>query len=317
MNKDIWEDQFEFNEKFFSDNGLDLKNLSMKEKVHWAKEFFFHTNKEMTDIINCFPKWRMHYQSDEEENEVVFSNLVEEYIDTFKYFMGLGQILGISYEDILKGYEDKTEVVKQKYEQNKKFLEFSKTPVVVFDIDGVINNYPNCFLDWVKKEDTKYDFSSVNSLKKSLNLKEYEELKTKYRLSGAKREQPINKDTVEYMKSLKDLGEKIVLFTNRPVSKFKQIYTDTLYWLKTNDIPFDAIYWSDYEKKEDIYKHNLKIKFIVEDNLENTKNFNRQGHLVFLINTEYNKEEYYNSKLFRVSKISDIHYIYERMFLNE
>jgi dimeric dUTPase (all-alpha-NTP-PPase superfamily) len=301
MNKKIWSSQFEFNEEFFRDQKLDIHNLSLQDKIHWAKEFCFHVNKELADLINCLPHWKMHYKVSEKEDTIVTSNLIEEYIDVLKYFMGLGQLLGISYEDLIKGYNDKTEVVKQKYEQNKKFQSLLHKKVVIFDIDGVINNFPDCFLDWVNKKGKR--FKSVEQMKELLDLKTYQELKVEYRLSGEKRHQPVNKETLKLLNLLKLQGETIILFTNRPVSKFKVIYTDTLYWLRKNNIPFDAIYWSDFQRKEDIYKLRFKIKYIVEDNLDNAKNFNHEGHLVFLLEKSYNQDGLYaNDKLIRIKK---------------
>jgi hypothetical protein len=306
MNKEIWLDQLKFNKTLFKDYGLDVESLSSKEKIKWAKEFFFHINKELADLINCLPNWKMHYRNDEGETEIISSNLVEEYVDVFKYFMGLGQVLGISLDDVLKGYKNKTEVIKQKYKQNKKFDQLREKEVVLFDIDGVINNYPECYIDWLKKE-KNLDFKSIEEMKDKLDLKSYENLKSEYRLSGAKRSQPVIKETVELMKTLKNQGETIILFTNRPVSKYRIIYSDTLHWLKTNHIPFDAIYWSDYHQKEDIYKLKFKIKFIVEDNLDNAKNFVHENHLVFLIQKNYNKDKFYkNNKLIRIKNPLDV-----------
>ena len=307
MNKNIWDSQFEFNEQFFKDQNLDLNNLSLEEKIRWSKEFCFHINKEMSDLINCLPHWKMHYKNDERENdEIVRSNLVEEYVDVLKYFMGLGQLLGLTFEDVSEGYFDKTEVVKQKYEQNKKFESLLNKEIIIFDIDGVINNYPECFLDWVY-EQINVRFSSIENMKKQLDLKTYQELKVSYRLSGEKRTQLIKQETLDLMNILKDNGETIILFTNRPVMKYKVIYTDTLYWLNSNKIPFEAIYWSDFQRKNDIYKLRFKIKFIVEDNLDNAKNFNHEGHLVFLLENSYNQDSNYtHENLVRVKSPMEI-----------
>jgi hypothetical protein len=300
MNEKIWKDQKSFNVQFFKDLKLDLDKLSAKEKIHWSKEFFFHISKELTDLVNCLPHWKMHYRNDEQDAELIPSNMIEEYIDVLKYIMGLGQVLGISYDDIVVGYTEKTEVVKQRYQQNIEFKRLSGKKVVVFDIDGVINDYPDCFLDWVFRKKRK-SFSTLEKLKSTYDIKTYEKLKTEYRLSGEKRIQPINRETLQLMQTLKQKGEKIILFTNRPVSKYKVINSDTLCWLKTNKIPFDAIYWSDYEKKEDINKLKFDIKFIVEDNLDNAKNFNHEGHLVYLLDKDYNRDKTYkHKKLIRI-----------------
>lgn len=297
MNKYIWEDQFKFNKRLFKDYNLDINSLSVKEKTKWVKDFYLHINKELINIVECIPNWKMHYINNENESEIISSNLIEEYVDVFKYFMGLGQVLGISLDDIIKGYKNKTEVVRQKYLQNKKVYKLREKEVILFDIDGVINNYPTCYLDWVRNQ-KGLDFKSMEEIKSKIDLKTYEQFKQEYRLSGEKRSQPINKDTVKLMTTLKNQGETIILFTNRPVTKYKIIYSDTLFWLKKNKIPFAAIYWSDFNQKNDIYKLKLKIKFIVEDDLNNAKNFNHEGYKVFLLNNIDNQDKTYKNKLF-------------------
>lgn len=287
MNSDIWNDQKKFNSQFFSDQSLDIDNLSVSEKVEWAKEFYFHINKELSDLIDCLPHWKMHYKNEEIKSNLIKSNLKEEYIDSFKYFMGLGQILGIDLEDIETVYWAKTEVVNQKYNQNKIFESLKDHEIVVFDVDGVINTYPHCYLDWVS-ETYGLTYKTMKDIKSDLDIETYERIKEHYRLSGEKAHQPVNWDTVYTMKTLKDQGETIVLYTARPASRYKRIYSDTLKWLKANNIPFDAIYWTDFQK-EDFYKLGLHVKFIVEDDIRNTKFFSGEGYKVYLINYDHNQ----------------------------
>lgn len=295
MNKKIWNDQKQFNEKFFKNINLSLDDLSLKEKVKWSKEFYFHINKEMTDLIDCLPQWKMHYLNNEKDETLIKSNLKEEYIDAFKYFMGLGQLLGINYDDIITVYKAKSEVVQQRYHQNNIINELKNKEVIVFDIDGVINNYPTCYLDWIYKE-TNIKYSDMIDIKEKLDIKTYEDLKEKYRLSGVKANQPINKDTVKLMNQLKVAGNTIILYTTRPVNRYKRINSDTLKWLKKNKVPFDAIYWTDFQK-EDFYKLGLNIKFIVEDDINNAKLFSAEGYRVYLIN--YNHNQGYNHELIK------------------
>ena len=303
--KNIWEDQFEFNKKFFEDMGLDVTKLSSDDKIKWSKEFILHIGQELHDLINCFPNWKMHYRNKEMDDHFIKSNIKEEYIDAFKYFMGLGQVLGINFSSVEDVYKAKTEVVKQKYEQNRQILELKNHEVIVFDIDGVINTYPECTLEWMNK---KYgmSYSSIEELKSSIGIEKYEEYKEAYRLSGDKRFQPVNQDTVDSINKLKLKGYKIVLYTVRPVSKYKRIYHDTLYWLNNSGIKFDAIYWSDYSK-EDFYKLGLKIKFVVDDTLANAKLFAKEGFKVYLLDKYYNRDV--DDSLYsyeRINKVSDI-----------
>ena len=301
--EDIWKDQRNFNKEFFSDMGLNLDNLTIEQKVEWSKEFFFHINKELVDLINCLPQWEMHYKNREIKFDLIESNLKEEYIDAFKYFMGLGQVLDISYKDLVKVYEEKTGVVRQKYEQNKRINDLRKHDILFFDIDGVLNNYPNYYLEWVYNK-TGIKYKDMDDIKNKLDIKQYENIKEKYRLSGAKRKEPINKDAVYVLKKLHDKNEKIVLYTARPVSRYKRIYSDTLAWLIKNKVVFDAIYWTDFNK-EDFYKLNFNIKYIVEDDIRNAMLFSHEGYKVYLINKAHNQN--YNHKLIiRVNNIKEI-----------
>jgi uncharacterized HAD superfamily protein len=285
--KNIWDEQLKFNKRFFSDRNIDIENLSTKEKIHWAKEFYFHINKELTDLIDCLPHWKMHYPNEELNEHLISSNLYEEFIDSFKYLMGLAQALGIRWEDVEEVFKSKSEVVEQKYKQNKAFEELRNKEVVVFDIDGVINTYPQCFLEWVDQK-YKKKHSTLEGMKRKIGIEQYEHFKEQYRLSGDKANQPVNNKMVSFMRFLKEKKETIVLYTTRPVNRYKRIYSDTLKWLRKRKIPFDAIYWTDYQK-EDFYKLGLKIKYIVEDTYENSLLFSREGHKVYLVDSYYNK----------------------------
>lgn len=302
MNKGIWDDQLEFEKLFFKNHELDVEDLSIEEKIKWTKEFILHAVKELSDLLDCLPRWKMHYSHD--DKDLIKSNLKEEYIDVLKYLMGLGQVLGIKYEDIISVYWAKSEVVKQKYEQDLKIQALRDKEVVIFDIDGVINYYPICYLNWIA-ETYNQTFHSMEEMKEKLDIETYEKYKEEYRLSGVKANQPVNDDTVETMKKLNSLRENIVLYTTRPVSKYKRIYSDTLKWLNKNRVPFDAIYWSDYQK-EDVYRLGFKIKYIVEDDVNNARFLNKEGYRVYLLNNNYNQGIAVPYSVTRIDNVSEI-----------
>jgi hypothetical protein len=91
MNKKIWNDQLEFNKLFFKDIGINLKKMSVEQRVEWTKEFYIHVNRELNDLLNCLPHWKMHYKNSP-DLELIDSNVKEEFIDVLKYLMGLGQV---------------------------------------------------------------------------------------------------------------------------------------------------------------------------------------------------------------------------------
>jgi len=284
MNK-LWDLQEKFTTKFFKDQKLLLKELSYNEQLKWTKEYAIHIHKELTDLVSCFPTWKMHYKN--VENNFIDSNMKEEFTDCLKYLLGLGQVLGLTYKDAEEAFINKTLVVEQKYEQDKiiDLYRKKKTKVVVFDIDGVINTYPDCFIDYIHKLGCAQ--TTIEQVKLQ-NEKFYADAKQSYRLSGYKRNLPVIEDTVKTINTLKKQGRTIVLYTVRPVLKYKRIFSDTLEWLKKNKINFDMIFWSDYNKR-DIYKLGLSIDFIVEDTLENTVTFNKAGYRVYLLDKYHNQ----------------------------
>lgn len=299
MNKEIWDNQLEFNKKFFKDNQLDLLSLSIEDKTKWVKEFVLNIEQELHSIVKCLPKWKMKNINDEYSQINIDPNYKEKFIDCFKYTLGLAQILGISYDEIIDEYYKKSEVVEQRYNQNKIIDSLKNTQVIVFDIDGVINNYPYCFIDWVNKTYND-DFKTFEKLKSSI---EYQFYKEQYRLSGAKANQPINIDTVETINKLYDKGEKIVLYTVRPVRKYKRIYYDTITWLKNNGIKYNAIFFSDYSK-EDFKNLGLNIKCFIDDDLNNVILFSKE-HKTFLLNNEFNQTDK-DYSFIRIEKVSEI-----------
>lgn len=301
LNLETWNNQLKFNEQYFKDNGLDLYNLD-SQKTFWIKEFVLHIEQELHDIIQCFPNWKMNNISDKTKIEVS-ENYKEEFIDTFKYLLGLAQIMGLSYDDIINEYNKKSFVVEQKYNQNKTFEQLKNKEVIVFDIDGIINYYPQCFVDYVNREFEK-NYCNIKQMKVE-SIEKYNEYKHLYRTSGEKRILKINEDTVQTINKLYE-NYNVVLYTVRPVNKYKNIYYDTIEWLKNNDVHYHAIFWSDYSK-EDFNKLGLKIKCFIDDTFENSILFANERYKSFLLNTVDNltkNEE--NSNLIRINKVSEI-----------
>lgn len=302
MNKKNWEDQLEYNRKFFADLEVDIDSLSTIERVQWLKEFQFHIVRELVSLADCYPYWTTHV-SEMPTLRVVESNVAEELVDVFKYTMCLAQVLGVSYRAFSKAYAEKTLVVNQRYAQQQSLQSLRGDEVVMFDIDGVLNTYPDCFISWsCKRRNIKC--KTHEQLRLILGLDDYQNVKEEYRLSGAKRRQPVNKDAIETIDELVRRGERIVLYTARPMRKYKRIYSDTLFWLRKNQIQFDAIFWSDLNK-EDVCQLGLKIKFAVDDASKSAETLNAAGIRVYLVDKYHNAD--YNHKLTtRVQKVSEI-----------
>jgi hypothetical protein len=251
----LYKDQAKFTEKVLG-RLIGHFPLNHSEKIQWTKEYLLCLIKECTEVLDVLD-WKHHYHDGRELN---LSNLGIECIDIQKYLWGLMTIWGFDYEQFETMYEIKSLEVEQKFFQNNilpKISEISK--VCVIDIDGVLCEYPSCFYDWVIQN------YSIDVLKHTRNPIEWEKYKNLYREMGGKRNIKPNLVAVDRLQEIKDSGYTIVLLTNRPVHKYKRIYSDTIYWLDKNKIPYDYILWAEDKKISTIFKGNIKVEFAVDD----------------------------------------------------
>jgi uncharacterized HAD superfamily protein len=137
---------------------------------------------------------------------------------------------------------------------------------VIVDIDGVLTDYPNCFLHWVKHVKNMY-FNSVKDMKKHLGIEEYEKIKMEYRSSHIKRTLDVNNGFINILNKLHADGFTIWILTTRP--NIEPVSTDTVFWLNNNKIPYDAVFFIK-DKKEFLQSssHN-NIMVLIDDELSN------------------------------------------------
>jgi hypothetical protein len=290
QNKDSFDKIFAiqnaFTKKYFESNNIDIDKLKDNEEllVKWNKEYVLSIVKETTDLLDKLD-WKMISQCTEQRQ--VSDNILEECIDIFKYLLGLMILNGFTKDEVVQRFMDKSSVVEAKYEQElaiRQVLKDKTRKIAFIDIDGVLANWPKCFIDFVnEKYNRKY--ASV----KEIDQKELIGFKLEYRTSGAKKTLELNEHAVELTKHLKEKGYFVILLTARPYKKIFRIYTDTLQWLKSNDIAFDGIIWN--ENKEDFIlryfsEHDF---FVIDDDLDNASKLVKNGCKVFLKN---NKDRY-------------------------
>ena len=135
--------------------------------------------------------------------------------------------------------------------------------IIMCDLDGCLNYYPDTFLQWVKSHYGIYK-EDIDSLKSLLTPKEYEELKHEYRTCGVKRTLAVRNGAADVLREIRELGKKIWIFTSRPT--FEPVKGDTEYWLKINGIIHDRlIFLGKDEIKESVAKLQEEIWFVIED----------------------------------------------------
>ena len=258
------ENQFKDQQKF-TERVIGSKfPLTKEERTQWTKEYLLCIVAECMEVLEQMD-WK-HHKS--EGKQIDLDNLGIEIIDIQKFIWGLSKIWDIDYDKFIDLYDLKTIEVESLWLQNHEIPKLSKQKdVCIIDIDGILNDYPYCFYNWVR--DTRGE-EVKDYINHPIN---YEKNKHYYRSSGAKQSIPIREDSKNALIELKNKGYTIVLLTNRPYRRYRRIYGDTIKWLNKNEIPYDYIFWTS-DKKILLAAEKLReIKFIVDDNLDICKDF--------------------------------------------
>lgn len=278
--------QLEFNERFFEDRGLDLRELSIEDRVMWSKDWILHLGRELHEILDE-TNWKMHQKTVE---SVVESNVLEEWIDSFKFLMGLAQLWGFGAHEIVREFGRKSSVVEYRYSMERRLesVRSSGVKVVGMDIDGVLNDYPACFLRWI--ESIGIDCTGgLKVLKEKMGVNRYRELKRAYRESGEKVNQMVKDGARELLTGLRSLGCAVVALSRRPYWRYHRIYADTLEWFDRNGMVVDAILFHP-KKHRKITNDFPNLVAMVEDDPNIARKVGAIGVPVALISREFNED---------------------------
>lgn len=297
--QEIFKTQQDFLRKVLQQkHNIDLDTISKEDRIHWTKEMILSSSKEIHELLDIL-QWKTHrYQSDHEMN---IDNFAEQAIDAFKYLLNVCILNGIDADQFTTKYSEKSKIVDIRFDQEKKLHESQNDTTekyVVFDIDGVINDYPLNVMKYMDVEDL--------NLYKKTHRSEYRMLKDKFETTGEERNNTVNPETKEVLQLLSQT-HKIILLTARPYEKISRLYYDTIFWLEQENIPYDYLFFS--EHKEDFLINNFnpeQIEFVVDDQIDNiNKLANTFQSFLF-----YNKNLYNSEDLLGVKKnVNVIHNI--------
>lgn len=280
--KEMFNIQKEFTAKFLKEKmNVDINNLTAEEKIYWSKEFILSGSKEMYEMLDEI-NWKQHRFLNQENN---IDNFIEEGIDAFKFLLNLFIINGCSADQFYDKFIDKSSVVDIRYKQESElqFIKQTTDKFVVFDIDGVLNDYPYNFLEFMN--DNGYNYYSLSEFRQS-NLHVYKGLKKQFRESGQERWCHPNPLAKQFLIDIKTKGYKIILLTARPYKKHSRLFTDTIFWLQQQGLVYDFIFFD--EKKEELLINTFRqdqIAFVVDDDIDNVnKLINHFEHVCLIHN---------------------------------
>ncbi|MES2590596.1 MAG: hypothetical protein V4608_01840 [Bacteroidota bacterium] len=173
---------------------------------------------------------------------------------------------------------------------------------ITIDIDGVLNNYPACWLDYIELQKNQ-KFNSIEEAKKTLGTDVYSEIKDSYRTSGYKSKLPVNPTAPNFTRLLKEKGYNIVVATSRPFHLYPGLEKLTFDWLKANNIIFDKL-----ERKNALLMTSYTLNCHIDDELDHVHQFLKEKINVFIIKRDdikYEGYEDYESLRF-VSNLNEV-----------
>ncbi len=158
--------------------------------------------------------------------------------------------------------------------------------ICALDIDGVLNYYPQPWLDFLN-DWLDEDFKDLNNAKESIPYQQYREIKWEYRESGIKSRLAVREGAVDLTHRLKDKGYTIIVLTARPFHNHKSLFKQTIDWLHHNHLKYDGLIFGE-NKQIEVLSKAPNLEFFIEDHRAYANQLARWGYKVFLVNNRYN-----------------------------
>jgi len=186
---------------------------------------------------------------------------------------------------------------------DKLWEELQKEKVCGIDLDGVLSDYPNCWMKFVNETRSK-NFNNLFEMKQTLSYWDYKELKQQYRNSGYKEFIAAKPYAKEFARILKENDYKIIILTARPFQEYKNLSKITTKWLEINNIEYDSVI-SGKDKYVKILLQFPNLRFMVEDHRSITNLVASWNYRVYLLNNEYNQGDIVQ-KVVRVNSLFEV-----------
>lgn len=282
----IWEDQADFNRNFFS------PPTDFKERSERTKELLLHLISECDELLRC-GVWKPHRREAKQENEAQVAN---ELTDILKYWISLCQVWGRSPEDVVRDYWRKSAVCRQRY--SEEFINNLEGDFAVVDIDGVLADYAEGLLRWVRTNypslqkncDNLPKGTWIDASTMGVSSEEWQEVKHQFRISGGKLYLPLYPGAQELLDFLSMTGLKVALLTSRPIDLYPNIYTDTLEWLQNHNLKFDYVWWH-RDKGESLVLKGVRsrVRVAIDDDRRYIDQFAEMGIPSIWVNQRHSR----------------------------
>ena len=269
----LWQEQLDFTHQVLKrTRGITLSDISLDESISLTKEYVLFLHQELSEVLDSL-SWKDHRQ----DTLGLFyrSNVLEEFIDLQKFLWGMMQIWGVSQDEFITGYQEKSYVVRQREQLEQNTL---SDKIVVVDLDGVLFAHDESFQEWLSTNRPQLIQS-----RKIDNALAWEQARMDYRLSRDKQEGKPILENIQALQRFKDQGWSIIIMTYRPKRVVKSLEYDTLLWLEQHEVPKDKVIWAAYEKYFYMRPEIINADIFIDDEWETCQMVSSLGKRVYNI----------------------------------
>lgn len=282
MFEDLWRRQLAFTSLALQtlDPKKPLDQLTEEDRRMLTHRYIEALHSELVEALNCIP-WKSHRYNQPAGTE----RLLEELIDVQKFLWGLMQVWGFSPGDVQRAFNTKSDIVERRFYQDHLLpSQLMNRNVAVVDIDGVVADWNNGFVNWVQENEPKLEPRAYD---KHVDPGLRQALKEKLYASGGMRGLPLMPGAIRAISKLQDAGYTIVWLTARPVSRHPRLEADTVAWLREHNLPTDYIYWSDMNKHLFIIEKLPMAAVLFDDEPEIVAHAMEFGVRAYLVNNNF------------------------------
>jgi hypothetical protein len=289
--RDLWQAQEDQQREL----GLDPTTLSQVERRRLADDLVLGLHEEVTDVGRLGAGYKRHILRSSSATRGAVAN---ECADILKLTLALAQLHGLTAEEVVQAFHDKTAAVSQR--ANAERLELTEAcRVLVVDIDDVICNLE----PWRAALGVKGEEQAAASLKLAIT----EEMKNTFYAGGRFREMEAIPGAADALARFRRAGGKVVLITARPQWQYKRLHADTVWWLARHQMQYDLLLFS-RNKVEAVYEHVRPAWpfAAVEDHPKNAEAYAEAGIPVYLFDQPYNRRVSASKLITRVASWAEI-----------
>lgn len=222
---------------------------SDKEKRFWNKQYLLGLVSEVDEVLREID-WKTHRKKPVLYNE---RNLALELADLTKFVFSLWQNNGFTLTQMLEYSIEKSKMVEAEYE-----MEFYEPPegwpIIIADVDGTLADYRLGLIEYLQSEhgiDIPSDptGSLLFDFDNQLAYSEYYPLKEEFEAVGGYRWLPPYMDVLYWLADIRNLYDYyLVVYTARPISRYKYIWLDTYEWLEEHSVKANQLHMGGEER---------------------------------------------------------------------